>query len=319
MNSGPVHNSAFLQRQPSAEWELVRCPDSPAHFFWVWFKPQHAPHSLVIKLPAELSHHPAITQINLHVILQHAGLAATEFSGVSIGGVTQDAAMGQSPIFQQPISNGLLNGSEIHLFAAMPSQTMYAQPAAPVPHQTPLPPQNAPVAPTNRAAMLNSDSHRLYSRIDADWQSILQMERQLATLRKTLAAAQSRVDGLNRNLRPDETRHADRQDVSDWQDARRWLRDCSSKLSRFIKEYDIGVTSVAGKRKWFEEAYNMYVVPRQPWDQLQSAQREFETHRKIMTTLVNNMTNAQASAGQDGENRAKQILARIRAKSSRRK
>ena len=310
----------FASRAPSTAWEAVRLADRPEFFFWIWCKPHHAPHELVVKLPAELAGYPSINQISLAHLLQYAGLTPAEFASVVIHSVAHDSAFGNAPIFVQPIPPVLLNGSEIHL------QAVSAAPA-PIPPAMPAPVGSAALAPhasaqspvPHSSPVAGHDVLQLCNRIEADWQSIVQIERQLAQLRKQLAAAQGRVDALNRDLRPEERRNADRQDVSDWQDARRWLRDCSTKLSRYIKEHDMGVTSVAGKRQWFEDTYNQYVANRQPWDQLPAAQREFETHRKIITTLLNNMHNAQASAGQDGENRAKQVLARIRAKSSRRK
>ena len=111
-------------------------------------------------------------------------------------------------------------------------------------------------------------------------------------------------------------------DRADWQDARRWLRDVATRLSRYMKDYDIGYISAAGQRNFFEATYQQHIALRQPLDGMEQIQRDFETYRKTLQTLMNNMQSTQASAERDGEQRAQAILnriaARVRANRSRR-
>jgi hypothetical protein len=154
----------------------------------------------------------------------------------------------------------------------------------------------------------------LFERIDSDWHASLEIERELTRLRKMLLDLFNRVKNLNRDLTPQERIHANNQDKQDWMDARRWLRDGSTRLWRCIKEHDIGDTSIAGQKGWFEQTHRQYVIPRIPFDGLLQAQRDFEAYRKMLQTLHNNMSSAHAMASADGERRADKILNRIAAK-----
>lgn len=124
----------------------------------------------------------------------------------------------------------------------------------------------------------------------------------------------NRLNALNRDLTPEENLHGDSKDRNDWQEARRWLRDLTHRVTKYLKEHDIGETSGVGKRQWFEQTYQQFIAPRQQFDGLQPAQREFETYRKKLQTLLINMTNACSSAANDGERRAKAVLSKIAVK-----
>jgi hypothetical protein len=150
--------------------------------------------------------------------------------------------------------------------------------------------------------------------MEADWNSSQQLEQQLASAAKQLNATLLRINSLNRDMSPEESRSSDSQDKRDWQEARRWLRDVSSRVSRFIKDHMVGMTSDVGKRSSYESIYQQYVVPRRQFDGLTQSAREFESYRKTLQSLLNNMTTANTSAVQDGERRAQQVLTRVSAK-----
>jgi hypothetical protein len=151
-------------------------------------------------------------------------------------------------------------------------------------------------------------------RIATDWNSSVQIEHQLDLARKQLHDALLRINVLNRDLSSEERMHGDRQDQNDWQDARRWLRDVAAKLSKLIKDHDIGMSSAAGRRNSMEAINQQVIVPRRPCDGLDAIQREFEMHRKSLQTMLLQMNSAQTAATQDGERRAQQVLQRIAAK-----
>ena len=121
----------------------------------------------------------------------------------------------------------------------------------------------------------------------------------------------ARLGTLDRDLNPDERFHGDRQAKTDWQEARRWLKDAAAKLARYIKEHDIGETSAAGKRLYLQQTFEQIVATRRPVDNIVQLHREFEGYRKRLQILLNNMNTACNAAGQDGERRAQEVLRRI--------
>jgi hypothetical protein len=295
----------FAERPPSSAWEAISFPDEPHTFCWAWFKPAAAPHGLVIRIPEETFRNPARRlPLTLRRVLAAAGIDPREVALWSLYGVGYDAQQGANPALDFPIPEpGAAGDPSIHIF-------LHALPAAVV-APVPLP---AAVAPGRSGG-------DPYSRIAEEWNLSLQLEQQLAAAAKQLNATLQRLNSLNRDLSPEEGRAADQLDKKEWQDARRWLRDIAARVSRFLKDHHIGMTSTAGKRGSFETLYEQYVVPRRSFDGLAQAERDFEQYRKTMQTLLNNMNAAQTSATQDGERRAQQVLVRIggKVRSSRQK
>ena len=153
-----------------------------------------------------------------------------------------------------------------------------------------------------------------FLRMDADWYACLQLEIQVAAMAQQLKLTLARLGSLSRDLGFDEARFADQRDKHDWQDARRWLRDVADRAGRFLKDQQTGSASTAGKKASLEYLYENYVARRLPFEGIEQTEREFESHRKALQTLLNNLTTANNAAVQDGERRAQQILSRIAAK-----
>lgn len=155
----------------------------------------------------------------------------------------------------------------------------------------------------------NPDDHKMmYDRIENAWRTSLQMERQMASLRKKLSSIMNSLSKMDRELHPDERLAADREDRDAWQDARRWLRDMSAKCHREIKSFDIGMTSAAGKRNSMQQTYDQIIKPRAPSNDLMKISREFEVYKKDMVNLQRNMQTALQSALQNGTQRASRVL-----------
>lgn len=89
--------------------------------------------------------------------------------------------------------------------------------------------------------------------MDRDWKGSLQAECQLQSLQKQLLDLQTQLGTMNRDLGPDERLYFDRLDQDDWPEARRALRDATTRLARYIKEMDSGETVYAGKKRWFDK------------------------------------------------------------------
>lgn len=176
-------------------------------------------------------------------------------------------------------------------------------------------PSGPHVAQANTASQpLDEATADIYERIEADWNSSNEIEKDLSRLRKQLVDVLGRLKTLNRDLTGPERVHSNNQDKKDWQDARRCLRDASNRVWKYLKAHDIGDTSNAGKRVWFEEIYRKQIAPRKPFKEFMAAARAFESHRKTITTLHGDMNNAYSFATLDGERKAQQVLSRIQTK-----
>jgi hypothetical protein len=213
--------------------------------------------------------------------------------------------------------NGTLPGAAIPVGAFPPAQPM---PVMPVPVGAPgIAPVAAggPVVPALRSGkhepVIPAPAHLLeaYEHVEQDWRACQEAEKDLARLRQQCLDMMGRLKVLNRDLTGPERIHSTNQEKKDWLHARRMLRDCTSRLWKCVKAHDIGYTSSAGQRRYFEEVYEKYIAPRRHFEGFVDADRAFGTYRKIVTTLHIDMSNAMSIAQLDGERRAQQILARI--------
>ena len=292
----------FFQRSPSTAWEPVMLPGDASVIAWVWFKPQHAPHGMVLRV-AEESFSTAEQRgaLTLRTLLDAVGVDSAFVASWTLHGTVYHGQGGVNPLLDSsiPLPPATADPSIIVSFAPPPAEAS-ALPA-PVPHASSTP-------PTGRA------TPELFAAIDADWHAIVKLERQLGAARKQLTGTLNRVNALNRDFSPDERRFADNQDVTDWIDARRWLRDVASRVHRLIKAHDVGVTSMAGQRTRFEAIYEQSIAPRRPLEGMEQIQRDFETYRKTVQQLLNNMAAANDAAARDGESRARRILSRVQSK-----
>lgn len=291
---------SLADRPPSSNWEAIPFADSPAHFIWVWFKPEHLPDGLIARVPDDVfAGYPHRGTLSARRLLQMIGVDPATVATWTVHGMPYESHFGQSPLLDYPLPDPVPNADPNIAVRVLP-QPMGVNPVAAMP---------LPVA----AAGDGGDFLAAYERIEADWQIIRQLESQLATVRKQVTNLQNRLNALNRDLSPEERLNADRKDRSDWQVARRWLRDLSTRLAKVVKDQDIGDMSNAGRRQQFEEIIERHVVPKLPMDNVTQWQREFETHRKMVQSLLMTMSGALSQARQDGEQRADQILKKISA------
>ena len=297
-HSGQPHAQVdFATRPPSVSWEAVPFIDAPQVGFWIWFKPANVPQGLMLWIPDETYRtYPYPDQLSLRKLLHSAGVDPITVSSWFIYGGTYEGNGGTNPLFDQAIS---APGAGVD-----PNFVVYLNPTF-------------TSAPQQAAATVDLGGEYLAGMFDSmtsDWSAILLFEKQLELLRKRLAGMSSRLKSLNRDLNTEEGLHADRQDKDEWEIARRWLRDSSSRLSRELKAHDVGDTKAAGTREWFETIYLQFIVPRQQFDGIVQARKDFEGFRKQMQTLANNMTVALSYASLEGERRATQVLNQIAAK-----
>jgi len=293
-------------------WQQVFLPDATQHCVWLWYSPTHAPQNLVVRIPAATFLAGSTIGVMTMRRLLHA--VAVDPAAVSLWyayGLAHQSLHGQSPLLDQPLPPPNPVADLDITVSIGPAQMPQA---SPVPAPMPLPHIPTAAATTGAGLAPANDSAQIMDRIDADWKSCQQMRHQLTQIRKRMSAMLIKLSSLSRDLSPDERLHSDRQDKNDWVEARRWLRDVAAKVSRYIKEFDIGEASQAGKREWFEQTYEQIIVPRQHSDRLPRLEREFEAYRKQLQILMANMNNAYSSAIQDGERRAQQVLTQIASK-----
>ena len=276
-------------------------PALPACGIWAWFKPATAPHAIFVRVPAEAWRDPRRTQpITLRMLLAAVGVDPRDVSIWSLYGNPADSQLLANPAWDFPIPEPT--------GVADPSIGIFIRAAAPA-----IVPQVV-VPAANRTGTVGTAQDQVYGRIEADWYAILQIELQVDAAAKQLNATLLRISALNRDMSPEENRGADSQDKREWQEARRWLRDVSHKSARHLKDHTVGMTSNAGKRNGLESTYRQFIQPRRPFDGIEQAEREFESYRKSLQTLLTNLTSSQNSAVQDGERRAQQVMTRVLAK-----
>lgn len=318
MNQNGLHGNVavadaratFAARPPSPSWERVAAADNPQNLIWVWFKPASMPHGLILRIPDELYvSAPQLAALwTMRKLLLTAGIDPASVATWQLQGAVYDAMGGTSPFLDAGVPRPMPGMDPhivvtIHAPVMMMPQMMPAAPMASLPQM--MPPQQ-PAATSVPSALVE-----IYESIELDWVASLEIERDLTRMRKSLIDTMARLKTLNRDLTPPERLYSSNQDKKDWVDARRWLRDSSTKCWRCIKDHDIGDTSSAGQRKWFEETYQNVILPRKPFDGLQQAQRDFEGYRKAVQTLHNTMSNTLSMAAIEGERRAQAVLARI--------
>ncbi len=301
--SGTPAQIDFMSRPPSQSWEPVYLPDSPQNYLWAWFRPASNPDGAVFRIPEEtIQTYPNLSQLTMRSFLQFAGINPMMVLGWFINGVQLDAQGGASPIFDQPVP--------LPVAGMDPNFLVYVQP--PVMNQPAVPVMD-PQAGMNPNDSLNQE---MFKKIEIDWKDSMAIVRKLSMKRKEMIDMMSKLKSLNRDLNVDENRFSTQEDKGEWRDARRILRDISTKLDMHVKQHDIGVTSFAGKREWFEKMYHQYIQPRLYCDELVQIERDFEIYRKTLQTLMATMNSTHLQAGRDGERRARQVLTKIAAKVS---
>jgi hypothetical protein len=305
--SWPAAAAHFAARPPSSAWEGVPLTAS-THYLWAWFKPPGLPDGLIVTIPDETwATYPERRELTMRRLLACVGLEPAAVSRWYLYGIPCESLGGTNPLLDQPIPPPAPGADPRIAISVQPVCVPGRVAAAPAPVAAQFP----AAASQSMAAGPNVP---LFTRIESDWNAILQIEANLVLLRKQLGGMLNRINALNRDLSPDERQYGERKDKSDWQIARRWLRDVAAKLSRCIKDHDLGHTSSAGKRNQFEQTYQTWIAPRLPCEGLDRVQRDFEQHRKTVQMLLNNMQAAYTNAAQDGERRAQEILNRIAAK-----
>lgn len=293
----------FAERPPSSTWEQIPLADAPHQVIWAWFKPPAAPQGVFLRIPVEAFRDPYRRQpISLRGLLYSLAVDPQLVAAWSLYGTTYDGQPLSNPAWDYPIPEP----------GAAPDPTIgvYLK-SVPAPAAAPV---AIPAASPATASLPAGQLGQVFARMEADWIAAQQIEVQVDAAAKQLNATLMRINSLNRDMSPEETRGADSQDKRDWQEARRWLRDVSGRVGRFLKDHVVGMTSNAGKRNSYETIYQQYVVPRRQFDGLTQAERDFETYRKSLQNLLNNLTSGNSTAVQDGERRAQQVMARVATK-----
>ena len=300
----------FGVRPASTAWEPL--VDGVGPVGWVWWHPSDAPTDVLVSPGTERPH-------SARSLIAACGLPPQAVVNWTAAGGWYETHGGQNPLLDHPLPAGLAEPIRFRLALAAPSHASAVPGAANPPglHAAAATPPAAATAPqpvSGPCEVSQDQAERLLAAIDADWHSVLKLERDLAAKKKELESLAGRIGSLNRDLNADERRFADSNDLREWQDAKRWMRDAQSKLSRIARDFDLGVVSSAGARNRFEQVYQQYVASRTPFAGIMQTAKEFEQHRKTAQQLLQSMGSAHSAASRDGEGRAKQILARIAAK-----
>ncbi len=291
----------FAERPPSVAWEPINVPPLSGCVLWGWIKPAQAPADLLIHVPVE-TYRTYGASLTLRGIVIAAGVDPSQVVTWTVQGMSYEAQGGTNRLLDQPLPFPGPQGISVRVAAGRSA-------AVPI---TAAPPSVAAMptsgVPASGEALITLEA------IDAEWQTIITIERQLEAVRRKLGDIQGQLGSLNRDLSSDERLFSSAQDKKDWDDARRFLRDNLAQVGRYIRAHDIGVTSTAGHRKRFLEVYERFIEPKLAFPGMEAEQFAFEQHRKTSQTLLLQMQTTHAAAARDGVQRARMVMARIAAK-----
>ena len=344
--------TAFADRPPSTQWEPASLPGRPDAPLWLWHKPGGSANELLVSIPPEV--HAAMGPlVTARGLAAAAGLDGPALASWSAFGQTFESQGGGNPLLDQPLppippapgappapvqvtfrlsdgrsepsgpvvgagsAHGAMPGDPRAAAAAIGAQTGWS--VGPAALQRPTGPaqtaQTPAAAPLPKAGgTLDDAALKIMTTIESDWNAIIQLERNLSATTKQLNAMAAKLQSLNRDLAPHERVAADSNDVKDWTDARRFLRDRQAEVSRQVRAFDIGAVSQAGDRRALEDIVKTYVKPRVPFANMAAAAQQFEAHRKTCQNLLTQSGAALSKAQSDGEGKARQVLAKINAK-----
>lgn len=291
----------FFERPASNGWEAVPIPGVDGVYCWTWFKPQHLPTGIAVAIPPEI-----VGEVNTPLpfsmfhLVHGVGLPWESLASVSLyGGEWQPAALWHNMAGQFLPAPADPAHAQILLMA---QNTM---PAVPETH-----PMTSPPA-TDARLMASKASTSQLSRLKNDWKACHGLERHLSGLRQQMSGVLSRLGSLDRDLSPEENLAADSLVRNEWQDARRWIREASSKLHRCIKAHDIGVTSTAGRRSTIQQMYEQTSVNTSEVGDLTTCLHEVELYLRELTNLLSSINTALQGANANGIQRAQRILSKI--------
>lgn len=292
------------------QWEPFPIARVPGLMLWAWFRPAHLPSGMTIRIPPEVVvAYPAGMPFTINDVLMSAGVAFNQFQAVSLfGGAWQPfaafcpylnhAVPGVAPGFVAEIALSLIEQTPMQAaFVLFPDSASLGDEGDPEFDES---------QPTTQA--------QFYDRIESTWKAAIQMERQMTGTRQKLSGLLNSLNKLDRDLTPEERLSADREDKDNWEDARRWARDLAAKCHREIKQFDIGMTSSAGRRNQMAQIYEQVIEPRSPCNELETHHRDFQTYRKDMSSLQRAMTSAVQAASQNGTQRSQRVLSSIQKK-----
>ncbi|MBI1345560.1 hypothetical protein GC163_04660 [bacterium] len=294
---------SFDERPPSTNWEAISLGNSSLAL-WSWFKPTHAPHSVAIRLPPELWQTPGYASLlTIRELAEAAGidwLIGWTLYGQYFPVDERTAAYLDMPL--TPAAAGI-----------DPLLILWSQPVA-MPQSIPAM-APAPAFQAGASDLAPGEDPRPYWESMAyHWDGFLKIENDLRRIRMQLEQSASRLSSLNRDLNSDEANAADNLDKKDWQDARRFLRDSASVLSRSIKEIDVGLTSGAGQRHKFADIVSQYLERRVPFVGMKQTAVDFEMYHRSAQNTLSAAQSALTKGSADGERRASLVLNRIAGK-----
>ena len=290
---------SFHLQAPSTAWEPVALRLGSSPVVWAWFKPSHAPSSVVFQIPPEVWQEVnSATPVTIRQLVAIAGIPALQ--GWTVAGQyyawdERLAVFVDLPLAEPPAGVDPYLILWCQMTATLQTSIRIESP----------PPMLASDPP------LNEDSGALFDSMDSLWRGIQQIETDVRRARSQLEQSMHRLNSLNRDLGPNEINAADSNDKKDWIDARRWLRDSAGILSKSIKQIDVGVLSGAGQRHRFEDIFQRYVASRRVFPGIKQAALDFEMYHKTAKHVLLSAQSALAKGSTDGERRANNVLQRI--------
>ena len=294
---------SFQWRVPSAGWEAVPLVADGSRAVWGWFKPPHAPNSVVLQLP------PVVWPVGdssqpITVRWLAAAAGVTVLQGWTLYGQFYPLDERTAPLIDVPLTPPPPGVD--------PSIFLWCDTTGVMPMVAPMSePSLFPAATGTSDLLSGEDPGPLFEAIASTWLAIQNIETDVRRVRGQLEQAMGKLSSLNRDLSPEEKLAADNLDKKDWMDARRWLRDSAAVLSKSIKQIDTGIISGAGQRHRFADIVQQHVEPRIPFPGLKQSVIDFEMHHRSAKNVLMAAQAALNKGSADGERRASTVLQRI--------
>lgn len=289
----------FADHPPSAAWESVPLNGSPHHFLWVWYKPPASPRALLFSIPDETYRDPSrTTPLSLRNLLRSVDIPLGDVLHWTYCNRTHVPESEADQSWNAPLPpSGPMDRTITVLL------------------KPPVMPGVNPTVPTSQVTLTPTTVVLpIFSRMEAAWTAAQLIEHQAEDTARQLNGILARLGSTNRDLNFDETRFSDQGDRNDWAEARRWLREASGRVTRYLREHQVSVTISDAKREWCEQVLQKYVLPRIHFTGIEQADLDFEARRRALQSLHNNMKAALTYAGEEALQRAQRVLTRIAGK-----
>lgn len=269
----------FYDKPPSTQWSSLSYQGKP--FAEVWLKPEGEPHGLMIRLPQQSFHNPAISpHLTIENLLKAMGLSAGEVESYFPDDGSKAGLAGYTSALDVPLLPPPDRVTHLYLHVRMlppPVQLLQED----VPYDGPVP----------------AEIMAKWRKLEARWNTIVALEVNIDTLRLRMESLRAEVESAsNKSMTSEEKMHAMNADVAQWTKAKSRAKFVVPKIKEFIHRATWALGSP--ERKKVEDLFKNRVPPQSIYSELDAISHQLENLFKDRQIL-----SAQGVTGfQEGKN-----------------